>query len=200
MKKLMTFAVLVSLVAFSSMAFAQAEPNDIAVTFDLAGTVTTADPAPFTTTNLFYVVGFDHDNAEVSGFEFELLVDPVILTFGVPVILPPGSPINVGDGANELIVGLGNCAPGGGATALAQWTYGVFTPGAADLTICLIASSPSSFNPAVPGYLRCDGGLVPYGLGAQSATYGDGCAVVYATGEAPVATTMESFGAVKGRF
>ncbi len=199
--------LIVGLTAFLSLslatvAFAQLQPNDVVVSFDQLGTQTTGNPPVFTTTNNFFIVASNVDGGVgIAGFEFDLFIDPNILTFGVPVIVPPGSPINVGDGPNELIVGLGNCAPSAGEIVLVQFTYGVFTPGLENLLICLLPATPSSFAPAVPGFLTCDSGLIPFGVGAQSDTYGGGCAVVYeSAGEPPVATIQDSFGSVKGRF
>ncbi len=202
MKKFATLAITaLAVCALATSAFADA--GDLGVSFDQAGTTTNAAPPVFTTTNLFYVVAEDANGGTgIAGFEFDLIVDPNILTFGVPVILPAGSPINVGDGPNELIVGLGNCAQSAGVTPLVQWTYGVFAPGLSDLLICIVAASPSSFAPAVPGYLGCDSSLNSAGARNNGGgSYPDGCGVVYASDPGnPIATSHDSFGAVKGRF
>ncbi len=173
--------------------------STIGVFFDEGGNLPLGDPPLFTIDNQFYVVGSSIQDEQIAGFEFDLLIDPTILTFGTPTIRLPGTPINVGDGPNEFIVGLGTCAPAAGPTVLVEYQYGVFTPGAADLTICMIAATPSSFVPSVPGYLGCDSNLHPFGVQSFCNSYGDGCAVVYSSG-CWVLVQQSSWGSVKARF
>jgi hypothetical protein len=83
-----------------------------------------------------------------------------------------------------------------------QYQIGFFVPvPPTDVVACLGPSSPSSFAPAAPGYLDCSGGLSPFGVAENGqGVYPDGCLVMNATNDAPIATETKSFGAIKARY
>lgn len=87
---------------------------------------------------------------------------------------------------------------GEAAVTLVQLRAGVLGPVRPDLLVCLTPSSPSSFEPAAPGWLLCNGSLETFGV-AQSGEgiYPDGCAVLYPSSEPPVATESLSFRELK---
>lgn len=199
MKKLMAVAAVLGIVAMSSMAFAQAEPRDVGIFGDAAGTMTSMDVAGFAPFNI-YMVGFGLDG-EVKGFEAGVTG---LETFTIlAAILNPANALNLGNNTNYL-VGTGGCFPGMPSYLLVTINAGYFAgPVApADNSVCISAADPSS--PALggrPGYLQCDGTLVPFGLAENGgAAYADGCFVLNATGLPPVATETTSFGEIKARF
>jgi hypothetical protein len=206
MKKLMAFMLALTLVTMSSMAFAQPEARDVGIFTDAAGTVSTAVyPAAFTPIDL-YVIGFDLDGS-VKGFEFSMnlpgafaisgpVFDPV--TGAAPYFAGPG-PINLGT-ATAPIIGTGGCVDGMGAFVLAHYIGIFFAAIPADATVCIGGTTPSSFNGA-PGYLQCDGTLVPFGIAQNGGgTHPNGCLILNSTDTGPVATETTSFGEVKARF
>jgi hypothetical protein len=200
MKKLTSLAVLLTVVAMASMAFAQAEPGDLGVFFDAAGTQSTATPAAFVQTNLFYVATFD---LELSGYEFSVTIgDPSIIIFATSEMTNPGGSINVGTPPNEWIVGIGLCAGGAGAVNLVQFTYGYFVASISDVLICLGPSDPASLTPAVPAWLECGtGGIFPFGIAQNGqGRYPDGCGVLWPTQEGPVANDVGSWSSLKAKF
>jgi hypothetical protein len=73
----------------------------------------------------------------------------------------PPTAINVGTAPDNWIVGTGVCLQEPNVLRLVSFTYGYFTQNAQDMPICITTSTPSSFHPATPGYLRCDDALVP---------------------------------------
>jgi hypothetical protein len=183
----------------ATTAFAQAEPGDIGVFCDMAGTQTTCFPPSFVTNNLLYVVGFDLGG--VAGYEYGLVWDPRLIIFNTAITPPTG--INLGPAPTNFIVGTGACLDGAGAFVLTTFTYGEFTgpPNNADMTVCLTPSTPSSFLPASPGWLDCIDNLIPFGIAASGLPdYADGCAVINPTGTPPIATEQASWGAVKSQF
>ncbi len=200
MRRLTTLSSAVAIVLGSLAVHGTARcEGTIGVYFDTAGTVTLASPPLLTTDNEFYVVVNGVPEGELKGFEFDLLIDPNILVFGVPRIVV-GPPLPVFSGPYEFIVGLQRCSPAAGPTVLVEFTYGIFsTESISDLELCLFEASPSSFSPPVPGYLTCDGALEPF-FTVPSACPGlaESCAVVYPT--CAVATSSDSWGSVKGRF
>lgn len=197
MKKL---AILAILMVFATGAFAQAEPGDVGVFFDLAGTQTSATPPAFVTTNLFYVATFGL--TEISGYEFAINVsDPSILILGGVELTNPGGSINVGTAPLEWTVGIGFCAGNANALNLVQVQYGFFVPIIADVLICLGPSDPASLNPPVPAYLNCSGNILPFGVAQNGqGAYPDGCGVLYPTNDSPIATDEASWGSVKSKF
>lgn len=183
------------------------EPHDLAVVFDPNGTTFCDFPPPFTTDEEFWVVGYFLDGG-VAGYEFGLVIDPMLIIFNsVP---NPIDAINVGTPPTNWIVGTRVCLDGSDVLPLVAFTYGYFTANATDMTICPTASTPTSFTPGMPGYLRCDDTLVPMSLFPDRVDYGWGCAVVNPTDtpflqKAPfcgpiVATDVTSWGAVKARY
>lgn len=198
MKKLTSIALVLCLVAMSTVAFGQADPGDVGVFFDNGGTATTACWPSFTQTNHFYVVAFD--TGGIAGYEVGLTIDPTVIIFNSMMVAGAG-PINVGSAPDNWIVGTGNCVNGAGAVALLDFTAGYFVAGPTDLTICLTPTSPSSFNPAVPGWLECDDSLTPFGVAASGGPdYPDGCGVLCPTGQDPVGTEQASWGSLKSTF
>ena len=158
-------------------------------------TITTIDAVAFVPFN-FYVVGFDQDGG-YKGYEFEIQVSPTVTVLAR--VLNPPTALNVGSGDN-FIVGTGGCVSGVGAVVLVDYQALVFAP-EFDSPICVTNSTPSSFQPAVQGYLTCSDELIPFGLAENGqGIYPDGCGILGATMDAPVATENASWGSVKTRF
>jgi len=198
MKKLMAVVFALSLVAMSSMAFAQPEQYDVGIFGDAAGTQTTLTLGqfqPFTA----YVVGFGLDGT-VKGFEVKVTVPPQI-TVTANVLAGP-APINLGDEPNEFIVGTGACIEGTPQLTLVTMSCGLFVPAPVpnDLAMVLGGTTPSSFG-GPPGYVQCDNTLVAFGAATNGGPdYPDAALIVNPTGIAPVAVEESSFGAVKAQF
>lgn len=198
MKTLLTLAVTVATLALATTSFAQSQ-YDAGIFADQNAGSSVIVMAPYVPTD-FYVLAWNLDG-QVKGFEFEV-------TFSDPDILilqrnTNQGAVNVGSGDN-FIVGTGGCFDGDGAWyEFVHYQGGYFQPAPpADVVVCLTPSSPTSFEPASPGYLQCDGTLVPV-LAAQTGggVYPDGCGVINATDPGSVvSTTEESFGSVKSRF
>jgi hypothetical protein len=200
MKKLMSVAAVLCLLAMATAAFAQPEDGDIGVVFDLGFTQPTADPPRFTTNNLAYVLAYNL-TPEVCGYEFGLVINPLIIIFA-SVAEPPGN-VNLGPAPTNWIVGTGSNYPGTGIVKLVTLTYGTFDASATDMAICLTPSTPSSFNPPSPGWLECGTDLLfPFGIANHSDFYGDGCGVLFPTAAQPdpVGADQSSWGSVKAQF
>jgi hypothetical protein len=197
MKKL---AILAILTVFATSAFAQAEPGDLGVFFDPAGTTTSATPPAFTQNNIFYVATFGL--TQLSGYEFMISIsDPNIIIFNAAEQTNPGGSINVGTPPLEWTVGVGFCTGSEGVFNLVQVTYGFFVPTVADVLICLGPADPASLNPPVPAYLNCSGDILPFGVAQNGqGTYPDGCGVLYPTADDPIATDADSWGSLKAKF
>ena len=197
MKKLMGLVLI--LVLASSSAFAQAEKYDAGIFFDAAGTMSATTVAPFTPFNI-YAMGFDLDG-EVKGYEFGAAIDPR-LTILSSTPNPPTA-LNLGLAPANWIVGTGACLTDtpGEWFVMVTWSGMVLDGTATDLTLCITASDPSSFVPAVPGYLQCDATLIPFGVAQNGGGfYPDGCGVVNNTMQEPVGITEASWGAVKAQY
>jgi len=71
-----------------------------------------------------------------------------------------------------------------------------------DVPVCIGAATPSTFQPAVPGYLQCDGSLVAFVLAQNPCLpYPAGCAMINSTNRGSVVPTeTSSFGSVKAKF
>lgn len=199
MKKLMSLAAVLTLVAMTSMAFAQAEPGDVGVFFDAAGTMTTAEPPAFTTTNIFYVATFDLP--QISGYEFAVTVgDPNIVIFAANDLTNPGASINVGTPPLEWTVGIGLCAGNAGVINLVQFTYGFFVASVSDVLVCVGPADPASI-PGLPAWLRCDGTIIPFGVAENGeGRYPNGCGVMWPTMQGPVGADTTSWSSVKSNF
>jgi hypothetical protein len=199
MKKLTMAALALSLVAMSSLAFAQAEPYDVGVFADAAGTTSDVLAAPFVPFN-FYVVGFDLDGG-ILGYEFGLTLDPGFTVFTAGLTGP--NPLNLGTTTN-VIVGTGGCvASVTGGVVLTAYNGGYVTgsPPVADTAFCISGTTPSSFAD-VPGYLQCDSNLVPFGVAQNGGgVYPNACMIVNPTMPGTVvAIENASFGDLKARF
>jgi len=199
MKKLMTLMVAVVIMSMAVTAFAQPGSHDAGVFAD-PGAASSSIILPAFVPTFFYVLGYDMDGL-VKGFEFLVQISDPAMTV-LARNLQAGA-LNVGSQDN-FIVGAGGCFPGDGLWyQMVQYQAGYFVPTPpSDTLVCLGPSTPSSFAPAVPGYLQCDGSLVPFSV-AQSGggVYPDGCGVINATDPGQViSTTAESFGAVKSKF
>jgi len=198
MKKLMTLAMALTTLAVAADAQAQSR-YDFGVFADpnAGNSVITMDP--FVATN-FYVVAFDLDG-QVKGFEFDVSFSNPSITI-LARNLQAGA-LNVG-AEDNFIVGTGGCFDGDGVWyQMVEYQAGFFQSVApSDVTVCLGPSTPSSFDPATPGYLQCDGSLVPLNPAQTGGgVYPDGCGVINATDPGSVVTTVEeSFGSVKSRF
>lgn len=193
--------IVVAILALATSAFAQAEPGDLGIFADAAGTQTADFPPAFVTTNHCYVVAFDLAGG-LAGYEFGVVWDPRVIIFNSLMVAGAG-PINVGSAPTNFIVGTGSCVNGAGAVVLVDFTYGEFTgpPGNADMTACLTPSTPSSFAPASPGWLDCVDNLIPFGVAASGGPdYPDGCLILNPTGEPPIATEDASWSAVKAQY
>ena len=199
MKKLMATVLALSIVAMSSMAFAQPEQFDAGIFGDDAGTMTSMAAVDFVPFNV-YVVGFDLDG-QVKAMEWSVDFPANLTILGLTLAGP--APGNIGDNLN-VIAFTGACVDAAGPFVLGAYNVGFFAPGAAqpDVALCLGASTPSSFNPAAPGYSQCDNTLVPFGvaLNGEASGYPNGCFILNPTMDPPVATEFNSFGEIKARF
>lgn len=194
------FAIVAALAFMVSTAAAQAEPGDAGIFGDPAGTLTTANPAPFAPAFL-YVVAFDVPGgvfAYEAGTQDLVAAGATILgaTFAGP------GPLNVGDNAaGNFIVGAGGCVDAQGPITLVSVNFLLFAPPAADTAICLRGTTPSSFDGGLPGYSDCDARIFPFGVATNGqGIYPDGCLILAATQDAPVSTENATFGDVKARF
>lgn len=190
----MVFTVLA---LFAVPALAQ-DPGDAGIFFDPAGTQTSAAWPAFTTTNQFFAIAFDLVG-DLFGYEFGLQIDPNLIVFAS---VPSGpAPINVGTAPLNWIVGTGGCVPGAGPVRMVTITAGFFVPTLTDALICMGPSSPSSFAPAAPGWLKCSGDLQAFGVATNGGgNYPDGCAVLYPSADAPVATDSATWTSVKAAY
>lgn len=197
MKKLMTVVLALALMA-PATALAQ-DAGDAGIFWDPAGTISEGALPVFVPTNL-YVIVFDAAG-DVGGYEGSISADPTLLLLST-ILAGPG-PLNVGDPTN-FIVGAGGCIASAGATTMITYQYGNFTGVPVnDALFCLGASTPSSFAPAAPGYLSCDGDLFPFGVAQNgSGVVPNGCAIANSTNPpgTVVGTVETSFGAVKAGF
>jgi hypothetical protein len=190
----------------------QPDPGDLWVSFDEIGNKLCTVATPFVTDNHFWVVTWDIQN-DLAGFEFQLTADPSVVVFSAGVPLDPGGDCSLnGTFPFEWICGLGRCLDGAGLIPLVQFTYGVFDTAADARLICQGPSTPSSFDPPVPGYLTCLWDFVPFTPHPSGGVaMPDGCGMLYA-GSAPptfevetcsfegLLTEAESWGSVKSMF
>ena len=199
MRKILLLGLASLLLVHAGATFAQGEPGDVGVFFDPAGTTSTACWPAFTTTNQFWVAGFDLEEG-VRGYELGLIIDPTIIIFA-SVMDQPGGTINIGAAPHNWIVWTGACLDGSGVFSLLRFTAGYFVPSVADLLVCTTSSTPSSFVPATPGYLTCADQLVPFGVAQNgSGIYPDGCGVICPSAEAPIPADSFSWGSVKASY
>ena len=198
MKKFATVAVAAALMLSASAALAQPEAREAGVFADPAGLESTKQVAPFTTFNV-YVVGFDLDGL-VAGYEGKVTFPVGYTVLGKAIT--PSTGLDFGNETGEFIVGTGSCLEGAGAFLMVNFTVGVFD-GAVDITdnaLCLGPSDPTSFD-NVPGYLQCDGTLIPFGVAQNGGDfYPNGCLILNPSQEGPVSTESTSFGEMKARF
>ena len=199
MKFVLAWGVALLAIGLVVPAHAQTFPRDVGVYFDPNGDVCTVDPLPFTFDLEFWVLAFDLDGG-IEAYEFGLDIDPRITVLSSSMV-HAGNPINVGQAPADWIVGIGACLDGSGVFPLVEYTWGYVDPGATDMTICLRASSPSSFVPPLPGYLQCTGSLVTFGYSSFPGDYPPGCSVAKPTGtllcEPPVTTAATTWSALK---
>lgn len=187
---------------WATVAGAQVDPGDLGVYFDQDGAVCSTSVAPFVTTHQFFALGVEL--GDIAGYEFGLTIDPSLIIFSSADATNPGNSINVGTPPSMWIVGIGTCLPGTPVATLVQFTYGYFTGGLTDMTICLGPATPTSFDPPAPGYLDCIGQIFPSGVATFPGDYPAGCAVVNPTGtllcEPPVANDASTWGALKAAY
>ena len=198
MKKLVTVAVAAAFVLSAGAALAQPEARDAGVFADPAGTQSTLDIAAFTPFNI-YVVGFDLDG-QVAGYEGKVSI-PVEYTI-LAKNITPSTGLDFGNEPGEFIVGTGSCLEGAGAFMMVNFNLGLFAAGVdpTDTALCLGPSDPTSFD-NVPGYLQCDGTLIPFGVAQNGGDfYPNGCLILNPSQEGPVSTESTSFGEMKARF
>lgn len=131
---------------------------------------------------------------------YEASVDlPAELILLSTVFVSPGV-INVGSPTN-FIIGAGACFDAASPVTLVTYTAGFFSGSLPlDVVFCLGPSEPSSFVPAQPGYLACDGSLFPYGYNPQLTPYPPHCGVINPQSICEVASTSTSWGAVKAAY
>ena len=172
------------------------QPRDVGIFGDAAGTnieVSASDFVPFN----FYVVGFDLDGA-VKAFEFALVLPPQLTVLDLTLAGP--NPGNIGTDTNVIAFHRRLRGIRSGPSRWGPTTAGFFFSGAAgeNLFVCVGPSTPSSFEPAVPGYSQCDNTLTPLTPANLSGfSYPDGCMVI---NPAVVATERSSVGAIKARY
>jgi hypothetical protein len=200
MRKLATLAIaLFAIVALAAPVLAQPSNGDLGIYFDSAGTLSTGTAAHFVPFN-FYVSGFNL--GPISGWESRVSIsNPAFLVLSAA--LNPMNALNVGSQGN-FIVGLGQCVDSPGVHTLVTYQLGFFvappTPVPTNVLLCTGGATPSSFG-GVPGYSSCAGQLNAFGVAQNGGSgYPDGCGVINATQEPPVANENVSFGAVKAGF
>ena len=203
MKKFATVALAATLALSSTSAFAQ-EAREAGVFADAAGTQSTRGAAAFVAFDIF-LVAFGLDG-NVLGYEFRTLgLDGLTILASVPSVGPNGG-INLGDEPGEFIVGTGACLEANptGPFVMARLNVGSFTgANLTDKAVCIAGSTPSSFEAfgSPPGWLRCDGTLDTFGVAQNGqGVYPNGCMILNATMDGPVATDAASFGEMKARF
>jgi hypothetical protein len=190
--------ILVSMLALTTLATAQVPPLSVGVFLDSAGTQAAGNMQSFVVFD-FYVVGFGLSGLP-TGYEWELHAPTTFTILSVTFTGP--NPSNEGTATN-VIVGMGGCVdPGSGAFSFARYNGGFFAPGSGSepgLTFCLGPAEPSSFVPAGPGYLECDG--TPFPL--EIVDTGPACPAIdclVLNPDCPVPTDSSSFGAIKVRY
>ena len=195
MKKLMIVALALSLFV-ATAAFAQPEARDVGVFADPTGTLSTVTTTPSVTFTVF-VIGFGLDG-QVKGYEVSVNVPANhFLLAGTP---NPVTSLNFGDVDGEFIIGTGGCFEGEPQYTLVTLTFLPLVP-VVDGTVCVFGTDPSSFAGGLPGYLQCDGTLVPFGVAQDGeGRYPNGCLVLNPTQDGPVATEAPNFGEIKSRF
>ena len=203
MKKLVNAVAVAALVLSAGAASAQ-DAKDAGVFADAAGTQSTFVAAAFVPFDV-YLVAFGLDG-NVLGYEFRTLgLDGLTILASVPSVGPNGG-INLGDEPGEFIVGTGACltADSAGPFVMARLNLGSFAgANLTDRAVCIAGSTPSSFEAfgSPPGWLRCDGTLDTFGVAQNGqGVYPNGCMILNATMDGPVATDAASFGEMKARF
>jgi hypothetical protein len=200
MKKLTILTALLAVFAMVSMAGAQ----DVAVTFDEAGTVTMGPIAPGQVN--IYVVGFGF--TEISGYEF-LLTPTVAPAFFLGKTTYGIAPLDLGT-QYEVRCGTGGCVsdatimgPDPNSWTMCQYQLGYFSGVSNDTYFCLSAS-PGSLAP-YPQYTICDQDatkayMYPANVDLTGQAPG-ACAVGNPTmGQDIVDAEETSFGSLKSRF
>lgn len=199
MKKLLTLATALSVLALAGIAYGQADPGDLGVFFTATPTsganAVASAPAAFVPVGDAYVVQF---GVGVEAYEFSLTLPAGILVSGGRSA--PAGCTDFGAGDDNWIVGTGGACLGDGLAT--QWLVKyagllfLATPGT-DLTICLGGANPSSFANGRPGYLVCQ---APGVLRNYGAAY-EGCAIINRTNlPEPVPAQTQSWGALKADF
>jgi hypothetical protein len=184
---------------FPNAAAAQAEPGDVGVFQDAAGTIT-AWHQPVAVPFDFYTVAFDL--GDYQGFELALIVPPeLILLNGVALDAPDIICVGLDNcGPQNWMIGLSQCVDASGVHPLTLQSALILSPWP-NMQICVGPAWYSSFSPPVPGYLTCTWDLIPFGVALNGqGFYDDGCAVLNPTEPHPIATEETSWGSVKSRF
>lgn len=197
MKKLVVL-LLVSLMATTSFAVIDPDPDMLGVYFDLDANFncTTAAPSvPFTA----YFVITNPSAPEISGVEFgyTLVASAGPGTFfRLSEILPAGG-LNVGNSSlpdsGDYVVGLASPLPGQPAVVMATWSVLLLAPQTLDFYLgpAVIESIPDGL-PA----MEIGGSIVPLGY----STGGSDIPAASVNGDCPVSVEETSFGSVKSLF
>jgi hypothetical protein len=209
MKRLVNAVAVAALVLSASAASAQ-ELNDAGIFADAAGTQSTFNPLPFTAFDI-YAVAFIEGG--VLGYEFGINGTEGLVVLGAFPNVNPGPLLNLGDplipNNEDFIIATGGCLPEEAAGVFVMVRLNLanfFNVDLTDRALCMVPASISSFDDAsgqgaVPGWLTCDGELIPFGVAQNGGgLYPDGCLILNPTQEGPVATEATSFGEIKARF
>jgi hypothetical protein len=195
-RRIVLWCLVTTAVALPASAYAQAEPNDIGVLFDLAGSQTSASPAlgvPFE----FWITAFDLP--DILAYEMCVMTPPSLTIVDI-TILDPHGPCEVCFHPCWITV-LTECIDAAAVHPLVRYTAYNFTTDLADALICIEPYRRSSFVPPAPGYMACTEELIPFGVAENGqGIYPDGCGVLYPTQEPPLAGDVRSWGALKGQF
>ncbi len=100
----------------------------------------------------------------VDGYEFALDIPPCLLVLDTQFITPGASPVGVGQGSDNWIVGLGFCVFLD-VIPLLQYTAVYFDPACRNESVSIMESTPASLSPPVPAYLDCAGDIRPLLVG-----------------------------------
>ena len=169
----------VSLVFLFAITALSAHASQLGLYFDSAGRSDSRDVAAFEVFT-FYVIASDV-SSDISGYEFGIAFDSQLS------ILSAASPrvvVNVADGIQNWVVGIGGCVSASSGLVLVQYSA-MFQVEVANFRIFLRGADVSSSSGA-PAYLPC-------GVGAQRESFDD---LVHAT----VNLKPESWGSLKERY
>lgn len=181
------------------------EPGDAGIFADPEGTVSTLRVEPFVAFDV-YVVAFDLEGG-LDAYEFSIMgYEPLYAVGGWQA----GYTGCCGPMFPDFVALVPTCLDESGPVVLARVTFMAIDEVPVDQALCLRQTSPTSFplepgnadGPGLPGYLRCDSVLQPFGVAQNGGgVYPNGCLILNPTIEdAVVPNDAVNFGEVKARY